>query len=37
MQAPFILNFVLKHYAERFPTNYCTEILLNNLYVDNIC
>ena len=35
--SPFIQNFVLKHHAERFPTYSCTEIILNNFYVDNLC
>ena len=32
----FIPNFILKHQAERFPTDSCTEITLSNLYVDTI-
>ena len=35
--SPFILNFVLKHHAEQFPKDSCTEMLLNNFYVDNLC
>ena len=33
----FILNFVLKHHTERFPTDSWTEMLLNNLYADSQC
>ena len=32
----FILNFVLKYHAERFPKDSCTDMLLNNFYVGNL-
>ena len=35
--SPSIQNFVLKHLAERFPTDSGKEIYRNNLYVDNLC
>ena len=34
--SPFIPNFVLKHHAERFPKDSCTDMLLINFYVDNL-
>ena len=34
--SPFILNFVLKHHARKFPLDECTRMLLNNFYVDNL-
>ena len=32
----FILNYVLKYHAQRFATDECTDMLLNNFYVDNL-
>ena len=34
--SPFILNYVLKHHANAFPADPCTEMLKNNFYVDNL-
>ena len=34
--SPFILNFIIKHHANQFPSDYCSEVLPNNLYVDNL-
>ena len=34
--SPFILNYVLKYHAQRFATDECTDMLLNNFYVDNL-
>ena len=34
--SPFILNFVIKHHARKFPQDNCTEMLLCNFYVDNL-
>ena len=34
--SPFILNFIIKHHAKQFPSDYCSEVLLNNFYVDNL-
>ena len=34
--SPFILNFVIKHHARKFPQDGCTEMLLRNFYVDNL-
>ena len=34
--SPFILNYVIKHHAENYPADKCTEILTNNFYVDNL-
>ena len=36
VQAPSFWTF-LKHHAERFPKDSCTEMLLNNFYIDNLC
>ena len=33
-ESPFILNYVLKHHANAFPPDPCTEMLKNNFYVD---
>ena len=32
----FILNFVIKHHARKFPQDDRTEMLLHNFYVDNL-
>ena len=34
--SPFILNFIIKHHAKQFPLDYCSEVILNNFYVDNL-
>ena len=34
--SPFILNYVIKHHANKFPNDNCTEMLKNNFYVDNL-
>ena len=34
--SPFILNYVLKHHAQRFPTDECTKMIMNDFYVDNL-
>ena len=34
--SPFILNYVMKHHAEQYPDDECTEILSDNFYVDNL-
>ena len=32
---PFILNFIIKHHANRFPADNCTD-MLKKIYVDNL-
>ena len=34
--SPLILNFIIKHHAKQFPSDNCSEVLLNNFYVDNL-
>ena len=34
--SPFILNYVIKHHASKYPDDECTRILLSNFYVDNL-
>ena len=34
--SPFILNHVIKHHVSKYPMDECSNILLNNLYVDNL-
>ena len=34
--SPFILNFIIKHHAIKFPQDDCTEMLLHNFYADNL-
>ena len=34
--SPFILNYVLKHHANSFPADHCTDMLLNHFFVDNL-
>ena len=34
--SPFILNFIIKHHANRYAKDECTDILLNNFFVDNL-
>ena len=34
--SPFISNFIIKQHAKQFPSDYCSEVLLNNFYVDNL-
>ena len=36
ISSPFILNHVIKFHINQFPKDECSEILLNNVYVDNI-
>ena len=33
---PFILNYALKHHAEKFPSDECSQALKSNFYVDNL-
>ena len=32
----FIPNFIIKHHAKQFPSDYCSEVSLNNFYVNNL-
>ena len=34
--SPFILNFVIKHHASKFPNDECTKMLMSDFYVDNL-
>ena len=34
--SPFILNYIIKYHAEKFPDDECSRILRNNFYVDNL-
>lgn len=34
--SPFILHFVMKTHAEKFPVDKCSQILSSNFYVDNL-
>jgi len=34
--SPFILNYIIKHHAQSYPDDECTQILLNNFFVDNL-
>merc|ERR1711872_587970 len=34
--SPFILNYVIKHHANSFPADHCTDMLTNNFFVDNL-
>lgn len=34
--SPFILSFILKKHAEKFADDFCTRVLKNNFYVDNL-
>ena len=34
--SPFILNFVIKHHAGKYPDDECTHLLKNNFYIDNL-
>ena len=35
--SPFIFNFIIKHHIiKQFPSDYCSEVLLNNFYVANL-
>ena len=34
--SPFILNYVIKHIAESFPPDSCTEMIRSNFFVDNL-
>jgi len=36
VSSQFILHNVIKHHLKQFPTDHCNEILLNNMYVDNL-
>ena len=35
--SPFILLYVLRHHAQQFPDDPCTQMLKNNFYMDNLC
>ena len=34
--SPFILHYVMQHHVSKYPDDKCTQILLNNFYVDNL-
>ena len=34
--SPFILNFIIKHHANSFSQDECTDMLTNNFFVDNL-
>ena len=34
--SPFIFLYVLKHHAQQFPGDPCTQMLKNNFYMDNL-
>ena len=34
--SPFILNYIIKHHANSFNKDECTDMLLNNFFVDNL-
>lgn len=34
--SPFILNYVIKHHANKYPKDECTEMLKKSFYVDNL-
>ena len=34
--SPFILNYIIKHHANSFSKDECTDMLLNNFFVDNL-
>ena len=34
--SPFILNYVIKHHANSFPADHCTDMLTNHFFVDNL-
>ena len=34
--SPFILNYVIKHFADTFPNDACTEMLKSCFFVDNL-
>ncbi|CAL4128735.1 unnamed protein product, partial [Meganyctiphanes norvegica] len=34
--SPFILNYIIKYHANQFPNDECTQMLLNNFFVDNM-
>ena len=36
VSSPFILGQVIKMHLKRYPVDECTEVLSNNLYVDNL-
>jgi len=36
ISSPFILNYVIKHHLNSFPSDLCNEILYSNMYVDNL-
>ena len=33
---PFILNYVIKYHAAKYPNDICTQVLSRNLYCDNL-
>ena len=34
--SPFILNYVLKHLADKYPPDACSRMMKENLFVDNL-
>ena len=34
--SPFILNYIIKHHANSFSKDECTDMLLDNFFVDNL-
>ena len=34
--SPFILNYVVKHHINQYPNDICSQVLHENLYVDNL-
>ena len=34
--SPFVLNFVVKHHASKYPPDLCSKILQEYLYIDNL-
>ena len=34
--SPFIFNFIIKHHANIFPADNCTDMFFKNSYVDNL-
>lgn len=35
--SPFVLNAVIHYHADQYPSDLCSFLLKNNLYVDNFC
>lgn len=34
--SPFVLHYVVKYHASKYPKDFCSKILSNNMYVDNL-